>query len=83
VLWKFEGHDLWAHVNLTLASGVRRGELLAAQFGDVDLEGGSLKIERSLEETAAGLRFKSPNEARPTDDFASTERNCGAARAQA
>ena len=30
------------------------------QWGDVDLDGGSLRVERSVEETKAGLRLKSP-----------------------
>ena len=43
-----------------LGSGLRRGELLGLQWGDVDLEGASLRVERSVEETKAGLRFKPP-----------------------
>jgi integrase len=39
---------------------MRRGELLGLQWGDVDLEAGTLRVERSLEETNAGLRLKSP-----------------------
>ena len=30
------------------------------QWGDIDLEAGTLRVERSLEETNAGLRLKSP-----------------------
>ena len=39
---------------------MRRGELLGLQWGDVDLDGGALNVERSLEETKAGLRLKPP-----------------------
>lgn len=39
---------------------MRRGELLALQWSDVDLERAVLRVERSLEETRAGLRLKSP-----------------------
>jgi integrase len=39
---------------------MRRGELLALRWKDVDLEGGKLRIEQSLEQTGAGLRFKAP-----------------------
>ena len=35
---------------------MRRGELLALQWRDVDLERGVLSVERSLEQTRAGLR---------------------------
>jgi integrase len=47
-------------VSLAVATGMRRGELLALRWSDVDLSAASLKVERSLEETKAGLRFKSP-----------------------
>ena len=39
---------------------MRRGELLGLQWGDVDLDGGTLRVERSVEETQAGLRLKPP-----------------------
>ena len=39
---------------------MRRGELLGLQWGDVGLNAGTLRVERSLEETKAGLRFKPP-----------------------
>ena len=39
---------------------MRRGELLGLQWGDIDLDGGTLRVERSLEETGAGLRLKPP-----------------------
>jgi integrase len=45
---------------LALATGMRRGELLALSWQDVDLDKAALKVERSLEQTKAGLRFKSP-----------------------
>jgi integrase len=45
---------------VALGTGMRRGEILACRWGDVDLEAATLRVERSLEETAAGLRFKSP-----------------------
>jgi len=43
---------------LQLATGARRGELLALRWSDVDFENLRIKIWRSLEETADGLRFK-------------------------
>lgn len=60
VLTKLEGHALFPIVSLALATGMRRGELLGLQWGDVDLDGGTLRVERSVEETKAGLRLKSP-----------------------
>ncbi len=59
-LAKFGGHELAPIVVTALGTGARRGELLATQWGDLDLEACTLSITRTLEETAAGLRFKPP-----------------------
>lgn len=45
---------------LALATGMRRGELLALRWQDLDLERGRVTVARSLEQTKAGLRFKEP-----------------------
>jgi integrase len=55
-----EGHTLFPIVMLALGTGMRRGELLALQWGDLDLESATLRVKRSLEETSAGLRLKAP-----------------------
>ena len=60
VLRKLEDHALYAIVAVDLATGLRRGELLALPWSNIDLDGASLRVERSLEETKAGLRFKAP-----------------------
>jgi integrase len=60
VLDKLTGHTLFPIVSLALATGMRRGELLALQWGDIDLDGGTLRVERSIEETKSGLRIKPP-----------------------
>ena len=60
VLEKLQGHDLFPIVALELATGARRGELLALRWQDVDFEAATVQVSRSLEETAAGLRFKAP-----------------------
>lgn len=60
VLHKLEGNRLHPIVSLALATGMRRGELLALRLEDVDLEAAALRVERSLEETNDGLRFKGP-----------------------
>ena len=39
---------------------MRRGEILALRWQDVDLDGGKLAVGQSLEQTAAGLKFKGP-----------------------
>ena len=44
---------------------MRRGELCALRWQDVDLDGGLLRVEQSLEQTRkSGLRFKPPRSAR-------------------
>jgi integrase len=60
VLTKLEGHCLYPIVTLALNTGMRRGELLGLQWGDIDLDGGTLRVERAVEETKAGLRLKPP-----------------------
>jgi integrase len=60
VLAKFDNHALFPIVALSLGTGMRRGELLALKWEDVDLDGSKVRVKRALEETAAGLRFKAP-----------------------
>ncbi len=45
---------------LALATGIRRGELLALRWSDIDTEKRTLTVNQSLEQTKAGLRFKAP-----------------------
>ncbi len=51
-------------VELALATGCRRGELLALGWADVDWASGVLRVAKSLEQTKAGLRVKSPKSGR-------------------
>jgi integrase len=39
---------------------MRRGEVLAMRWKNVDLERGTLRVMQSLEQTKAGIRFKAP-----------------------
>jgi integrase len=48
------------HDCIALATGMRRGELGALRWKDIDLDGGKLRVEQSLEQMKAGLRFKAP-----------------------
>jgi integrase len=57
---KLVGHPLYEIAVVALATGMRRGELLALQLSDIDLDRATVRIERSLEETKVGLRFKEP-----------------------
>jgi integrase len=47
-------------VLMALTAGVRRGEVFALRWKNVDLEGGSLRVVESLEQTKSGIRFKAP-----------------------
>ena len=60
ILQCLRGRSLYFIIMLALATGMRRGELLALRWGDVDLDTGRIQVERSLEETKAGLRIKEP-----------------------
>ena len=60
VLAALKGHALEPIAVLALGSGCRRGELLALGWKIVDFVAATIKIERSLEQTRAGLAFKSP-----------------------
>jgi len=61
LLEKLKGKSLYPIVVLGLATGMRRGELLALRWKDVDLDGGKLRVEQSIEQTKiGGLRFKAP-----------------------
>jgi integrase len=58
------GKPLYPVAVIALGTGLRRGELLGLRWCDVDLDLGTLHIERSLEQTRAGLRFKAPKSVR-------------------
>jgi integrase len=58
------GKPLYSLAVIALGTGLRRGELLALRWSDVDLDASTLRVERSLEQTRGGLRFKEPKSAR-------------------
>ncbi len=45
---------------LAITTGLRRGEIMALRWRDLDLDAGLLAVRQSLEETKAGLSFKEP-----------------------
>jgi integrase len=60
VLTTLRPHPFYALFALLVGSGCRRGEALALRWNDLDLDKGTLRIERSVEETKAGLTIKPP-----------------------
>ena len=55
-----KGSSLFIPVLLAACAGIRRGEALAVRWSDLDENRGTLSVVRSLEQTAAGVRFKGP-----------------------
>ena len=51
---------LYVPILLAVATGMRRGEILALRWDALDLEAGTLSVSRSLEQTAGNLNFKAP-----------------------
>jgi integrase len=61
LLERLRGKPLYLIASLALGTGMRRNEMLALRWGDIDLDAGRLTIEQSLEQTAAhGIRVKGP-----------------------
>lgn len=60
LLSRLEGSRLYWPVLISLATGMRRGEVLALRWRNVDFDRAEIRVVESLEQTKAGLRFKSP-----------------------
>jgi integrase len=61
LLARLRGGPLHLLASLGLATGARRGELLALRWKDLDLDAARMTIERSLEQTSEfGVRAKAP-----------------------
>jgi integrase len=60
VLDELRGRALYPIAITALGTGMRRGELVALRWQDVDLDRGVIRVEQSLEATKGRLRFKSP-----------------------
>jgi integrase len=54
------GTSLHIPTVLAVMCGLRRGEICALRWRNVDLIAGQISVVESLEQTKAGLRFKSP-----------------------
>jgi integrase len=59
------GYNLYPIAVVALGTGMRRGELCALLWQDVNLDAATLRVERSLEQTRkSGLRVKEPKSKR-------------------
>ncbi len=52
--------DIGAAITVSLGAGVRRGELLALRWGDIDLDAGVLSVQNALERDGGITRLKPP-----------------------
>ncbi len=66
IVQRSAGTEIGAVVVVAIGTGLRRGELLALRWGDVDLENGLLSVRRSLEYINGQIRFKEPKTKRST-----------------
>jgi integrase len=60
LLARLDGHPMHPIVAFAIGTGMRRGEICALAWEAIDLDASMVRVERSLEETAGGLRFKPP-----------------------
>jgi integrase len=54
------GKPIYWPVLLALTTGMRRGEILALRWKNVDFEKKTIRVVQSLEQTKKGIRFKAP-----------------------
>jgi integrase len=56
-----QGTRLYLPIFMATSAGMRRGEILAAVWSNVDAQSGTLRIDRALSETKEkGMFFKKP-----------------------
>ena len=60
VVRDLKGRPIYPKVIVALFAGLRRGEILALRWRDFDPERKTLAVKSALEETAAGIEFKTP-----------------------
>jgi integrase len=53
-------HDLYPTVLLALSTGMRRSEILALKWSNVDFANGEILVDEQVEQLPGSIRFKSP-----------------------
>ena len=75
-------HPAHALYTLAVTSGMRAGELLGLQWGDIDLDAGKLTVQRALQQqNSAGLVFVTPKTAKSRRMILFSQRAIDALRA--
>jgi len=59
------GTRYYVPILLAVGCGLRRGEIFALEWEDVDLSAGLIRVRRSAEQTGETVAFKSPKSGRP------------------
>lgn len=59
-LARLKGHPFYPIAAFAIGTGARRGEIVGLRWSDIDLDGASVRIERSIEQTKDALRVKMP-----------------------
>lgn len=60
LLEALKGHQYYIPVLVAVMTGLRRGEVLALRWRRIDFDAGIISVAESLEQTANGLRYKTP-----------------------
>ncbi len=55
-----EMSNLYLPILVAVVTGLRRGELLGLRWSDIEFGTGETSVQRTLEQTSEGLRFKEP-----------------------
>lgn len=61
----FRGDWMFPFIELAMATGCRRGELLALDWSDIDFDGQAVVISKALEQSKAGVRLKGTKSGHP------------------
>jgi Phage integrase, N-terminal SAM-like domain len=71
------GRRIFIPTLLAVLGGLRRGEIAALRWRDVDLANAQLAVVRSAEQTKAGVRYKEPKSGRGRSIALSATLSCG------